>query len=221
MAKFILGAVLALVLVGCGGGDGSSDAPPKRTPLTVPGAGSLVAIGNSITVYPADPSLGWTHTSGMAASDEAHDYVHLVGAGLGVPVAAFNVAPIETDASRMDLVDAATGTIDNRTVVILEIGENAPSGGSTQFLATYGQVLDAIAAKHPAALLCLSDYWVDRPKDALKRAACAARGGLFIDVSGVYFAHLDTPPPGESPELHDHPHDPSMASLAQVILGRN
>lgn len=38
----------------------------------------VMFIGNSITIHEPLPSIGWTKKCGMAASDEEHDYVHLV-----------------------------------------------------------------------------------------------------------------------------------------------
>lgn len=56
-----------------------------------PGALRILFIGNSITRHAANEStkerLGWTHVSGMAASEEAKDYVHLLAAKIGELVA--------------------------------------------------------------------------------------------------------------------------------------
>lgn len=214
MAKFILGAALALSLTACGGG-GSSSSSASTAPAE---PDSLIAIGNSITFYTPNPSLGWTGSWGLASSTQAKDYVHLVGSARGLGATVFNVAPLERDASRVDLIQASTSTIDSRTDVIVEIGENAPSGGSADFTTSYGQLLDAVVAQHPHALFCLSDYWADPPKDAMKQEACKAHGGTFVDVGGIYYAHMDAIPTGENPAISDHPHDLSMAAMARTIL---
>jgi hypothetical protein len=215
MAKFIVGAALALSLAACGGGGGST-APTKAAPAAP--ADSLVVIGNSLTVHPIDASLNWTHVSGMAASDEAHDYAHVVGTTLGLPVTAYNIGALERDGSRTDLVQASTAMVNSRTDVVVQIGENAPVGGSPEFTAIYGQLLDAVVARHPHSLACLSSYWDDPIKDAAKKTSCEAHGGTFVNLIGIYAAHLDTIPTGENPAISAHPHDPSMAAIAAKIV---
>ena len=38
----------------------------------------ILFAGNSITKHSPRPAMGWLNDCGMAASDEAHDYVHLL-----------------------------------------------------------------------------------------------------------------------------------------------
>ena len=49
------------------------DAPGRR----------VLFVGNSITLHSARPEIGWHGDWGMAASDAAHDYLHLVMAERG------------------------------------------------------------------------------------------------------------------------------------------
>lgn len=56
------------------------DVPNVRR--VVEGGVKVLFIGNSITLHPILPSVGWTNLWGMAASAEEKDYVHLVTAGI-------------------------------------------------------------------------------------------------------------------------------------------
>lgn len=201
----------ACLLTACGGGGGSSDPAPAAP-------NKLVVIGNSITLYAPNPSVGWTGNWGLASTTQAKDYAHLVGAGLGLPVTPFNVAPLENDPTRTDLIISSTAPIDERTDVIVEIGENAVSGGSPAFTTSYNALLDAVVAQGAHSLVCLSDYWADPPKDAVKKTACEAHGGTFVDISGIYYANMDAIPSGENPAISAHPHDLSMAAMTKLIL---
>lgn len=217
MATKILCAALALVLVACGGG--SNDAPPGPKPT------SLVVIGNSLAFVPDQP--GWSPGRGMAATSVATDYVHVLAAELGIaqPVAR-NFASLERNADDpvnaidlttpiADQIKVQTTGIDVATAVVVELGDNSPSGQSATFATNYGLLLDALPAHH--SLTCVSTWWEDAAKDATIKAACKAHGGTFVFIGDIYPARKDVAAPGENPAIWAHPHDPSMASIAARI----
>lgn len=232
MAKFILGAAMALVLAGCGGGGAdpaptktATSAPPAPTPTT------LHIIGNSITYVPAAPGTEWDHSSGMAASSAATDYAHLVGAGLGIVPVISNFASLErnpadpintidTATPMADQIKAQTQGIDAHSIVVIELGDNAPQGGSPDFTANYGQLLDAVTPN--AKLICIGTFWLDAAKDNMIAAACSAHHGTYVyigDVTGDP-ANRDLLDGPQYPTfaINHHPHDWSMAVIAKRVL---
>lgn len=217
--KFIrtfLASALLAALTACGGGESNPDASTSTSKLARPT--SLVVIGNSITLHPINESIQWTHASGMAASDAAHDYAHLVAAGLGLPtVSARNVAVLErAETADLSLIPSYTAGIDAQTTVIIELGDNAVVTGSPAFTAAYSSLLNAVSARQ--SLICLSTWWWDSGKDAMIKAQCEAHGGRYVYIGDIYPTRADVIPAGENPAIVDHPHDPSMALIAQRVL---
>jgi len=212
-----LAALAAAVLTACGGG-GSDAEPVPPASVDLPAPTSLVVIGNSITLHPINESIQWTHASGMAASDAAHDYAHLVAAGLGLStVSARNVAVLErAETADLSLIPSATSGIDARTAVVLQLGDNAVVTGSPAFTASYSALLAAVSARQ--SLVCLSTWWWDSGKDAMIKAQCEAHGGRYVFIGDIYPTRADVIPAGENPAVVDHPHDPSMAVIAQRVL---
>jgi hypothetical protein len=188
-------------------------------------------IGNSISIVQGTPGTDWDHTSGMAASDAAHDWVHLVAAGLkSSSVSVSNFADLERNpADPINKIDLATpmatqiathaAGIDAHTIVVVELGDNAPQGGSADFTANYGKLLDAVSAR--AALACTGTFWFDPVRDAMIKAACEAHGGHYVFIGNI------RPDPSNrdfidgpqfSAAINGHPHDWSMAVIAKRVL---
>lgn len=239
MAKFILGAAMALVLAGCGG-SGDSPAPtPPTPPASLPAAPAppppvpttLHIIGNSITYIPAAPGTEWDHSSGMAASSAATDYAHLVATGLGLEPVISNFASLERDPAdpintidtttpMADQIKAQTQGIDAHTIVVIELGDNAPQGGSPDFTTNYGKLLDAVTPN--TKLVCVGTFWLDELVDLMIQAQCTAHHGTYVyigDITGDP-ANRDLLDGPQYPTfaINHHPHDWSMAVIAKRVL---
>ncbi len=206
---------VSLVLASWGGAGSANDTTPTK----------LVVIGNSLTVHGVAPGL-WDHVSGMAASDADHDFAHLVGRGLGLPATAINFADLERNpADAINKIDfntpveaeiaADTASIDARTVVVVQLGDNAPAG-STDFPAAYAKLLDAAARAR--SLICVSTWWLNPTKDASIKTACEAHGGRYVFIGDIYPARQDALVQGEDPAVMRHPHDSAMAEIAVRLL---
>jgi hypothetical protein len=213
IARFL--ALMALAtLASCGGG-GAEPSRPSR----------LVAIGNSITAHPVDDSIGWTHVSGMAASDEAHDYVHVAARSLGLATvfAHGELWQLERQpGTAPGLIPAAVAEIDGGTDVVVELGDNAsPKGGgvgaSPELAAAYGALLDAVVAKRPARLVCTSTWWQVDDIDTLLHGICSAHGGTWVYIGDVFPVRSDVINQAGNPNVEAHPHDPSMAVIGARV----
>ena len=90
----------------------------------------ILFVGNSITLHSPCPEIGWHGEWGMAASDPAHDYVHLVLSALGrkglVSGAIAHVADWERNYWSEGLLhNACQEAVDWRPqLVIVRVGEN-------------------------------------------------------------------------------------------------
>jgi hypothetical protein len=207
MATKILSAALALALTACGGG--GSDSPPTQSAQ----ATAVLVLGNSLSVHPVDLSLGWDHVSGMAASDAAHDFVHLVAAGLGATPTAINIGQLElTPVESAPLIPASTVGIDAHTAVVIQLGDNGGADFAAGFPAAYSALLDATAGAK--SLTCVSTWRQNDAKDALMKAACEAHQGTFVYIGDIFATRTDVIPPGENAGVASHPHDASMAVIA-------
>lgn len=183
-----------------------------------------IFIGNSITFSPANPAVGWDHSSGMSASSAATDYAHLVGEALHLWSPTFiNFAALERDpAANRSRIAELTAGIDAATAVTIQLGDNASPDPArlAEFTAAYHQLLDA--AKHGRSLVCVSTWWELWAKDTMIKEACEARGGIYVSIGDIRYDPKNRDPfegpQYTDPSIQDHPHDWSMASIAQRVI---
>lgn len=205
--------IACAVLSACGG----SGTGAERQSQGLAQPTSLMFVGNSITVHPPEPSIGWTLDCGMASTDCSLDYVHLVSAGLGVPFTAENVAPLEAqpDLHEADIPSYAQGVTASTTVVV-EMGDDVAAHNQPAFQKVYGELLSALQPRQ--ALVCLSTWWGNGDTDAVIQAVCEAQGGAYVYIGDIFPTRTDTWPPNEVHGITLHPHDPSMAIIAERVM---
>lgn len=226
---FILASLLTLAA--CGGGGSSSPGAPSE-PAQHMQASKLVVIGNSISRHGQVSSIGWDHDSGMAASSAATDYAHLVAATLGVaqltannfadlernPADAINTIDLDTPVAHQIANRAAEVTSDS--IVVVQLSDNAPHESMATFGPGYSALLDAVSARK--ALVCVGSFWYDATKDAVLKTACEAHGGRYVYIGDIHTDptnrdRLDGPQYTNA-AVQDHPHDWSMARIAERVL---
>lgn len=223
--------LLSSLLAACGGG-GSETPSGGAQPIEYIEASKLVVIGNSLAVVPADPpGSEWNHTSGAAASSAEKDYAHLVAKGLSLPLTVSNFADLERNPNdAINHIDLTTpveqqiakhaASVTTDSIVVVQLGDNALPQTMPQFGPAYGALLDAVAARR--ALVCVSTWWRDDSKDAVIRGACEAHGGRFVFIGDIQFdpANRDRleGPQFSNASLQAHPHDWSMARIAERML---
>ena len=203
-------------------------APTYRCP--VEGGVRVLFIGNSITVHPVLPRVGWTNFWGMAASAKEKDYVHLVTAGIEretgrkADLLVRNLAAFEEKFATYDL-----GLVDdlvafNPDYLVVALGENVPvlatDGDKTAYRAAFKRLLSLFVGggRRPKAVV-RGSFWPNPERDALMFGAAAELGIPFVAA-----ARTD-----ESWEAHGlfadegvayHPCDKGMAELAKIILAK-
>lgn len=181
-------------------------------------------IGNSITFSPANPSVGWDHSSGMSASSAATDFAHLVGEALHLWAPTFvNFAALERDpAANRSRIRELTAGIDAATAVTIQLGDNVSPDPArlAEFTAAYHELLDA--AKGGRTLVCVSTWWELWAKDTMIKEACEARGGTYVSIGDIRYDPRNRDPfdgpQYADPAIQDHPHDWSMARIAERVI---
>lgn len=217
-------AARALVYVWKNEGTGLAYADDVTLAPVAPGSAGpkAVFIGNSITYSIATPSMGWDHTSGMSASSSETDFAHLVAAALGVESPSItNFSALERDpAANKWLIPDFTSGIDEATAVTIELGDNVPLARLSEFADAYDALLGS--AKHGRSLVCVSTWWEEPSRDAVIASACEAHGGTYVYIGDILTdpANRDRleGPQYTDPSVQDHPHDWSMARIAQRVV---
>lgn len=183
-----------------------------------------VFIGNSITFTPANPFVGWDHSSGMSASSAPTDYAHIVGEALHLWSPSFiNFAALERDpAANRSGIDELTAAIDDATAVTIQLGDNASPDPArlAEFTAAYHELLDA--GKRGRSLVCVSTWWELWAKDTMIKEACEARGGIYVYIGDIRYDPKNRDrfegPQYADPSIQEHPHDWSMARIAERVI---
>jgi len=147
----------------------------------------ILFVGNSISLHAVLKEIGWTHVSGMAASSDGKDYVHvlvrLLSADSNLPIeyAVINIADFERaydvfDYHRLD--DVARHAPD---IVIFQIGENVPNSKVTEgFENAYVFLVTKIKAK--STVICLP-LWSTREKNRVITDVALKTNGYLVDLS--------------------------------------
>jgi alpha-galactosidase len=202
---------VVFALVGCGGGAGAArQAAPT----------ALLVIGNSLTNYNPVPSLGWYGSWGMAASAADKDFVHLVASSMNLPLTVRNFSGLEvTPAASAADIPAIVAPVNSTTMVVIQLSDNVQPGILTEFALQYGKLLDAV--NQAPALFCISTWGKADTYDKEIEAACLKHGGHYVFIGDIRTdpANLDSQGVQFSdPGVNMHPHDWSMARIAERIV---
>lgn len=205
----------------------SADAQEAARPFS-----RVLFLGNSITKHGPKESIGWSGNWGMAASEEAKDYVHLVTSGLSdmgtgpFETMVRNIAGFERNYASYDL-DPLTKEIRlfNPDLVILAIGENVPkletAKAKTQFAERITTFLKGLQFKGNPRIVVRSSFWANEAKDQILRQVCDGVGGTYVDI-GHLGKDESNYAKSEREFTHDgvaaHPGDKGMQEIADAIL---
>jgi hypothetical protein len=191
----------------------------------------VLFLGNSITVHPPAPQIGWFGNWGMAATTAEEDYVHVLTQRLGKAaggqpqIRLGNIAPFEREFATYD---AARGLRDDvafrADVVIIAVGENVPELTTAQAKADYrtafAKVLAELKKGNNPAIFVRSSFWPNATKDAIMKSACVEAGGIFVDISALSSAEANYAR-SEQKIAHAgvaaHPGDRGMAAIAGAL----
>lgn len=170
-------------------------------PATKPVIGNLpvkkvLFLGNSITLHAPAPGIGWTGNWGMAASEEAKDYVHLLTADIAKATGSQpetkvrNIAAFERGYDNFDIEQELKEELHfNADLVIVAIGENVAEPATEEargkFATAFARLLTALKQHGQPAIFVRSSFWPNQTKDDLMRRASADASVTFVDIAKV------------------------------------
>lgn len=197
---------------------------PHINPLDHGEALRVLYVGNSISKHSPKPSIGWHRDCGMAASDEAHDYVHLLQARIeekhiNASYAILQAANFERSFDHIDLFSekdydaASTFTPD---VIVMFFGANVPReyDEGKPFACTFGEAYHRL--RHfldphgNARVVHVQGFYIRDAIDEEKRAVAEQHGDPFVTLDEIR----------TSEETHgefNHPNDYGMRCIADRI----
>lgn len=192
----------------------------------------VLFLGNSITKHGPKADIDWSGNWGMAATAEEKDYVHLVAQGLAAKSGAApeimvkNIVDFERGYAGYDASEKLRDAIAFQAdAIILAIGENVPPLKSPDkaaaFQASVTKLLLALEGDRHPTLLVRSSFWANATKDTALKQACAAAGGVYVDISSLgkdesNYARSERP--YKHAGVANHPGDKGMAAIAAALL---
>lgn len=153
----------------------------------------LTTIGNSITWHGPNVALEWNGQWGMAASGADADYSARLASliqgetGRAVSLQRFNHSRLEQAERYLPPPKNAIDRARSSDAVVVELGDNAPKEAAEipRFAARYIALLQAVKPVR-GALFCTGTWWQRKDLNQALRAACAAEGGWFVDLSALW-----------------------------------
>lgn len=192
----------------------------------------VLFLGNSITKHGPKADIDWSGNWGMAASAESKDYVHLVTkaltekSGSAPEVLVKNIADFERAHAGYDIAGKLKEVIDfPADLIIVAIGENVPGlktpEDKAQFQSSVIKLLTAVKGDRKPTILVRSCFWANEAKDEALQQACAAVGGIYVNISSLSkdegnFARSERPYKNQG--VANHPGDKGMAAIAGAIV---
>ncbi len=184
-------------------------------------ATNLVVIGNSITLHAPNPAIGWYGDWGMAAPAAEMDFSHLVAGELTLPLSVNNLGIESQPTNSLPQIPVLAEKVGPGTIVILELGDNAPFGGNVAgFESAYEQLAATMGSKG-GSLVCVSTWWHYQNIDEMVQTACEAHSGHY-----VYIGDLFTDPDNTDRQstaysnwqVNDHPRQWGHLHIAERVL---
>ena len=186
--------------------------------------------GNSITRHGTNPqikaALGWDRRCGMAASDEAHDYAHLLAARIQRTMPD---RPVRIEFSTPDVAEGETEKNFRPDLVILQTGEHSLPGDKSveDFERRYRDVVASLKTFPAGTQLIAVELWAptngtpyegkSRILRDLLRKICTENGIPTVSVE-AYATDPSCRGSGVHHGVRWHPNDKGMAGYAESIF---
>jgi len=211
--------------------------PPARSPLTVTATNAfrILFVGNSITRHGKAPEpYKWNHVSGMAASCEANDYVHLLVASIQKTMPGRKVEPYFDDVNKLRTRASSANPLTDKVyprpdLVVIQTGEHeGPKIPTAEVSRIYEDfiVKPYIGLNPRPAILCVGVWYVTegQPYSSWVQGINDAYRGVCkkYDIPFASVESLATDPTcrgwGEHPGVRWHPNDKGMKGYADLLF---
>jgi hypothetical protein len=192
----------------------------------------VLFLGNSITKHGPKADIDWSGNWGMAASEEAKDYVHVFTKSLSdkqgraPEILVKNIAEFERSHQGYDFVAKLKEAIDFQAdLIVLAIGENVPAlktaEEKTKLQEAVTKLLTTLKGDRQPTILVRSCFWANAAKDEALCGACDAVSGIYADISALakdksLFGRAERE--FKNAGVANHPGDAGMAAIADALL---
>lgn len=206
------------------------DYTPRFQTINVHGANEkikILVIGNSISVHAIDAHLPWGRISGMAASSENNDYVHLLMSNISdkkkvaVEFIVLNLSEFERGFEEFEISRLYRYAQFQPDYVIFQLGENVKNevfpAKYDSFLYSYVNLVNYFP--NSKKIVCLP-FWPNQYKIELLKAAAKKTGSTISDLAKLggderNFARSERA--FNNKGIGIHPGDTGMYNIANVI----
>jgi len=171
----------------------------------------VIFLGNSITLHPPAPHLGWNGNYGMAASAEQNDYVHIVSKRIGAEFRALNLAEWERGYSNYNYTDLKKHE-GWPNVVIIKLGENV-TDMKPDFRSSFERLAKLLNCPNT---IIVSTWWANSQLNESMRLTALENNFTWVQLP-EHDATYDAPY-FENPGVANHPGDKGMQLIAESIL---
>jgi len=152
----------------------------------------VLVLGNSIARHEILKEIGWTHISGMAATNIENDYAHLLFKQLQnelpdkkVSLRIINFAFFERMPSILNLHLIDTITSYNPNLVIFQLGENVSPSDSTIFKEKYIELIKSFQKKGNPIVICTTPFFPSLENNKMIAKVAIATKSFLVDLSNL------------------------------------
>ena len=203
---------------------GMADASEFRT-----GGVKILFLGNSITIHPVMPEIGWNHEWGMAADTAEQDYVHLVSRGIeratGRPadVRIRNLASFERGFRDYDFMKNRDLIDFQAEYLVVALGENVAALQTAEerleFRNAFRKLLECfLSGKRKPHTVVRGVFWPNVWKDEILSWVSANLDLTFVKADIAGDKNMLALGKFEHEGVQNHPGNRGMAEIARRIL---
>lgn len=154
----------------------------KETKSTKPSFKNILVLGNSITIHPPNPSVGWYGNYGMAASSKEKDYIHLISSKINHNVIPVNISAWEGSHRTFALSNYDEHFRTAPDLVIIRLGENVSDGSG--FDKSLQELINYIKSKAPKSKILMTGvFWTNEPINNVLKSVAETNEIPFIPLS--------------------------------------
>lgn len=189
----------------------------------------ILILGNSITIHPPSPAIGWYGNWGMAASSKDKDFVHLIGTALGSRIDPVNLSEWEALGINYDLAKLNQYFTKQPDLIIIRLGENIRNHANLK--QAFKNLIAYVKKQNPNAKLIITGrFWKNVEIENIL-SQCATEDHIaFVNLDqleiGENVSFLGAsiigedglPHPVTDQGIANHPGDLGMRRIADCIL---
>ena len=183
----------------------------------------VVFLGNSLTYVSSDPSIGWHHNHGMAASSANKDYVHQLLKKLEINYndsLVLNLYPLEVDSSFLsNKLKVIKQAIDEDTVyAFIQMGDNVGhEKSSVEYRRSLSGILEYLSQQPKLRVFCMSSYWSVSVADDVTEELCVSQNYSVVYIGDLFRFQDPSYQYFDNQAINWHPKDIEMQAIADRL----